>query len=720
MGAPAIFTGWKTLHPPSFAKDRQGLLMLCNGLNRPLVWDGLSQTAYQAGIVAPAGAPVMTATGSGGSLSTGTYYCGYRYADIYERVSELSVLDDVAVTSGQKLNWAITASSETNRVRWVDLFRSTFGQSTTVYKIVRLANHGTVSSTSNNGSGFCLFSVPSGHGLQTGAVILMSGHSVAAYNTGHNVTRISDTLFSTDVAYTSAGTTQGSYVLAGYNGDSASDATIAATTNYALAILNTDGSLNARRQGLPPPECAVCVWFQDRMYYAVQKRYSVGTVSTTASGITISGSSTPSTAWIEEFGAQGNWYETSNWWMQISGEPKPFKLATYNNALSMFTTLPFAPTLTQNNVSYVMYPDPERFRNTLIYSEIDEAESVPYDPGIDPDTGKVIGYVNTVTVQENTGDDDDITALMPYGFALYVLKERHIYRLQNISNDPSVYLVAARGCLNQRCWAYHEGLAYLMDKTGIYSFDGGAVEPLSMPIQNLWRDGTLDFSQADWFHAAVEPTSEVVKFFVKYTSDGGTRPRRALVYHIRSQSWTMEEYPWEIGAATKADIGDTERLLVGSANENIYKVNDGYTDDGTAIRFAWRGGLHTLTVDAQQQSQALQVAFQPTEGQEVLSARIYYDNRSEPTTWLADENTGTNVRIVQGSQDITIAIGKQPSHLSHLDTQEQPGFARQEFGGRGDNQSRHHRWVSVELQGVAPTTEQVTVYGVAIEGVDRG
>ena len=50
MGAPEIITDLKITGPVSFAKDRQGFLYVCNGLNKPKVWDGVSETAFNAGI----------------------------------------------------------------------------------------------------------------------------------------------------------------------------------------------------------------------------------------------------------------------------------------------------------------------------------------------------------------------------------------------------------------------------------------------------------------------------------------------------------------------------------------------------------------------------------------------------------------------------------------------------------------------------------------------
>ena len=703
MGAPEIITGLKITGPCSFARDRQGMLYICNGFDKPRLWDGLTDTAFNAGIKAPAGAPSMSIDASGGSMSAGDYIFAYQYVDLYNRKSELSAIATNTVTSSDQADWTIVSSSETDRVRWVDLYRSTMGESTTVYKVVRLANHGTITSSASN-AGTLRFTCDAGHGLQTNAVITISGHSVAGYNTTHNVTRISDTIFDSNIAYSADGS-GGTFVLVGYLNDGVADTTL--DDNVALPILNDDNSLNARRQGLPPPECAVMAWFQDRMYYAVQRKYSQGAVTTTANSITITGVTHPDTGlgteWIEEFGAYGNYYQTGKWWMQIENEPKPIPIATFNNSTSLFTTLANAPTLSQTAVDYVIFPDPEMFRNTLVYSEVDEGESVPYDTT--EVEGKVIGYVNTVTIQENTGDDDEITGLMPYGYAMYVLKERHIYRLQNIANDPSVYMLTARGCLNNRTWCYHDGLAYLMDKSGIYAFDGQNVDPISLPIQNLWINSTINFNYAHWFFASVDPTNEVVRFHVRYSGDAGTKPYRALCYHTRYKGWWEEEYPWQLGGACKADIDNVERCLVGGVDEQIWKVNEGFTDGGEAITAVWRSGMFPVVRSAPQQSVAYEVAFEPLEDA-TLIARVYDDNSNTAVTASLTRVDDKGISVTAGSGDMEIAMDGTQS-----------GWVRQEVGGRGTNDVRGRRWLSLELEAEAPDDAQVVVYGVLLEGV---
>lgn len=715
MGAPEIVPAdsLKTDYPANFAKDRQGFLYITNGLNRGYIWDSFSETAFRLGILEPETPAVTDDTGGGSVPASSTFQCALKYVDIYGRESALS--EEYSITtsgaSNHRLDWAFSASDETDRVQFVDLWRTTAGQSTTYYKVARLGNHGAISATEDNGSGFCRFTVPFRHHLLDGARIVISGHSVAGYNTQHNVTVVDVTQFDTDIAFSSAGTGTADWVIVGYyNEDDVADATL--DDNESLPITNPDGTINARRQGPPPSECAVAVWFQDRMFYGVQRKYTQGTVTTTAGSAAITGTGTE---WMKEFGGTDSFpAHAGEWMMQIEGEPRPIRIAYYDPAFSpdneMTADETTIPTLTQSGASYTLYPDTALFRSTLIYSEVDEGESVPYD--------EELGYVNTITIQENTGDDDELTALMPYGYALWAIKERHIYRLMFAKQpdiEAGVVLVASRGCLNQRCWTYHEGLAYLMDMSGAYSFDGNNPDPISLPIQNYWRNGTIDFTNSKWFFVAVDSAHEVVKFYVQFTGDAGDRPTRALCYHTRGKAWTMETYPWGIGGACKADLGTSERLLVGAEDDAIYATNEGFTDAGTAISVAWRGGKFSFSGNGTQQSRAFEVAFQPTEAAATLNASYYLDNNASPVTRKMDNKAGNGIICAAGSSDFAINMLRTRSPQG-----DQAGFVRQEFGGRTDKGSPVNRWVSLQLTATAPTNEQIIVHAVKLDGVQGG
>lgn len=71
-----------------------------------------------------------------------------------------------------------------------------------------------ITTITDNGSGFCLVTTAANHGLSGAESVVISGSSVAGYNTTHLVAGIiSDNSFETDIAYTSSAT-GGSWALA--------------------------------------------------------------------------------------------------------------------------------------------------------------------------------------------------------------------------------------------------------------------------------------------------------------------------------------------------------------------------------------------------------------------------------------------------------------------------------------------------------------------------
>ena len=222
---------------------------------------------------------------------------------------------------------------------------------------------------------------------------------------------------------------------------------------------------------------------------------------------------------------------------------------------------------------------------------IDEPESLP-------------AAQNNVVMQNNTGDADRLTGLMPAGSALFLLRERHIYRMtyhRQPQIDADITLAVARGCLNQRCWDNFEGLSYLLDQSGAYAFNGSSVEPISGPIQNYIREGLIDLSAAKYFHVKVDPRIESVRFWVKFVGDTGTRPKRCFCYSVRTGFWWYESYATEIGASAQFNVDGVLRSVfgMGVGRDEFFSHAIGVSDGvSTAIRGTVASATASTLVDS--------------------------------------------------------------------------------------------------------------------------
>lgn len=207
--------------------------------------------------------------------------------------------------------------------------------------------------------------------------------------------------------------------------------------------------------------------------------------------------------------------------------------------------------------------------NTIRFSETDEPESMP--------------DVNEIILQQNLRSSDYITALVPYAGALLVMQSRHCHRLTYVSQpliEAQTYLLAYRGCLNQRCWDIFEGRAYAMDDQGVYSIDpNGQVENLTLGLWNIWKD-QIDYSLARWFTVRADKRNALLRVCVAVKGDGSTKfPSRMFVYSFDYQTWWEERYPDELTCATEVRLSDGQVALVyGTSGGTLRSLGRGLTD----------------------------------------------------------------------------------------------------------------------------------------------
>lgn len=696
MGAPTISPAVRnTFRFPCMVVDRFNKLYYIDGMSRGLVWDGSWPLMRNLGIDKATG-PSIASDAAGGSLTQdGTYYAAIRYLDKYLTPGDLSEFDSVtgpAADPTWRIDWSVNPSTDP-RVEFVELWRSAAGVSSLVYLIARLGNSGNVATITNSG-GVCRITFSEKHDLDVNAQILVAGSSVVGYNVIHTVaTVVNDLVVDTNIAY-SANATTATWTLVGFINDGDSDSNLQAN-NESMNILNEDGTFNARRFGVPPSYKSVMIIFQDRAIYGVDVFYTKGTLSGSAGSINLTGSGTD---WTTDMAGRQ---------IIIDGESEPFTLETVTTATSGTIDRPL--TANRSAVNYTI-TSPRDFLDTLIYSEADEPESVPIDP--------VLGYVNTIKVQKNTSDiADRETGLMPLGGNFYSLRERHVYRI-NFTRQPdidaAINLVASRGCLNNRCWAQLDDVAYLMDDVGVYGFVGsGGLQPISLNIQTYWRQGTIDWTYKHWFFAAADRQLGIVRFFLRFTGDGGgERPRRALCFSPERNAWWIETYPWDIGHAAHALVAGQVRLLVGSEDDVIYKTNEGFTDNGTPFSASWKTGVYSFLVEEEQNLAMVEVVFPPTTAAESIVAQVYLDQDNDALVMRTDNALNQNWVGVAGTAGGTISTQRT------RDTKgDQAGIARCKVGKRRDEMALNGLYIQVQLTWTQ-TTEQVAIYAVSMWGVE--
>lgn len=116
----------------SFAQHADGLLLVANGIDAVLRWDGLTDQAETAGVAPPTVAPTLTPSGSGSI--TGTYYGYVRFLDRYRNVSNLSPLGGpITASSNGTITYTGVQAPTEAKVVYRQILRNTAGQTLVFY-----------------------------------------------------------------------------------------------------------------------------------------------------------------------------------------------------------------------------------------------------------------------------------------------------------------------------------------------------------------------------------------------------------------------------------------------------------------------------------------------------------------------------------------------------------------------------------------------------------
>ncbi len=342
--------------------------------------------------------------------------------------------------------------------------------------------------------------------------------------------------------------------------------------------------------------------------------------------------------------------------------------------------------------------------NSLYFSEIDEPESVPEE--------------NEVILQENTTEPDAIAALIPFGTSLLVAQRRHIYKLQYVSQpviDASVILAAYRGVLNNRCWAVMGGVCFLADSYGMYAFDGSGEEAISLPVDNYWRDGLIDFSKQQYFYVQATPTERVIRFFYCKATDG-TYPKRALCYCAATKAWWEEEYAQQLPHGTVARISGKQTVVSGGEAGGFIKHSgpSDVTAAGASAAIAYNFRTHSARL-ADEPSRAIGVLYKPTSDSSDLKLALHYNNSSSPRANAISTDRGGGFVTTLGGTVATLDMKLARSALG-----DSRGYAKAHYSGRLDDRSvGADRHLAVDISGTQAVTagNEVTLHGLTVEGV---
>jgi len=786
---PATFTSTTTISGSNyhtfqrmcFCKTRQGDLLGVNGIDRGFRWDGATANVEALGITAPALAPTIVAAAlntadKGKAITDVTDASGlYRITSGSHGLSDGDTvrLGNVVGTgsmsndlNGQSFTVANKATNTfdldgtvfdggyTSGGTWSqDGYGATAGDYVFGYRYIDDTTTAVPSSLTTlkkvtaSENDFFTWSSLSTTTEARGQYKLELFRSTAG---------VTNVLFKVaTIAYGSIGS--------GFT-DEVDDATLnlSSASDVLLVLTNppVDNSLVARRFEVPSNDRPVVVQFQDRYFYLGTVKYNRGTVGTSGSSTTITGSSTD---WVSTMVGR---------YIEVVGQTAPREITAFGSATSL--TVDTAITVSAGT-KYTIVPEQSN-RRQVDFSEPDEPESVP--------------ALNVFTVQESANDDDDIIGGMPLGSSLFLFGRRNKYAFSYSAFpilDGSVRYVEDRGAFNHFCWDVYENAAYMMDDSGPYIFTGGGSQEIGAQIQDLWRkdgDGDkIDFTKTDQFHVKVDRAKNRAYFFVAFTGDSGNYPTRALVYNIRRKTWDNYEFPQMIGSAATIQISGETRTIFGAESSNIYIADKGNTDvvtaevtgtatgssgttltdsgasfaaavigasvyiyEGTgkgqrrtitartstqltvatwttnpdttskyvvgAIEWNWKSKAFSFMEDDLRGKREVAVVFKPTTGDQRIDLRFYYNHSTTPLANAMSQKLGDAIEIQETNKEDAVVFMK----LARSALEDSVGRERFRFDGMYSATSHGDHEVSVELRGYAaddvPEIKSITVQGV--------
>jgi hypothetical protein len=555
-----FITGLDTDHPAVMYRDAMDGLLVYNGLERGYRWDGTSSTAELAGVSSPedlGGNPPTIAenTALAVTMTAGDYIAAYRYMDKYGYPSDITEFTEYTVTTNlDGLSWTSLTPSTQSRVKYIELFRSVVNEPSKLYLVARIGNNGAVPAITGNGVTTTL-TLETGHGLIVGASI-----TVPTIFTAKRVATVSATSATVLGSYNSSATDK-TFTTVGFFDDEFTDDELLDAGQYqenVLSVFSPDDTIYARSFGLPPDDKPYFAQYQGFTFAYGRVNYSIGTATATAAGLTIvlNGDADPKTEWA---GRQ----------IILTATAERYTIISVNEGTNTLTVDRLIPT-TRTTVAYVVTPNPQR-ANLLAFSS---------GPGYNE------AFLSTDGLRiQSTADSTDLeTGLMQFGPYLYALHEYHMHQIVFQSHprlDGQANLAGYRGAVNNRCWTLANGIAYLMDQMGGYRISGPCCpdDITSLAIKNIFKD-TVDWSISSkkWYFLSHDPQTRVVRYHVKYTTDTGTMPKRALCYNTQTGEWWEEEYPFELSGSAVIEVDGKQRLVCGGEDDQVLMFGDGVSD----------------------------------------------------------------------------------------------------------------------------------------------
>lgn len=179
--------------------------------------------------------------------------------------------------------------------------------------------------------------------------------------------------------------------------------------------------------------------------------------------------------------------------------------------------------------------------------------------------------------------DGDLTSIATNGTVIMLFKERSMYRWNGAGGDPN-RVVNVGTTSHESVQSVGKGLVYFFGQTsgavGVYRTDGGQPVIISKGIKK-WINA---ISSSNYANIAASYDDDHYYLSVgDVTVDGTTYNNCSYVFTFSSNAWTVFSHPSEFKVHAPYINGTAATIVVGDDNGQIFTLNSGTDDNGTAI-----------------------------------------------------------------------------------------------------------------------------------------
>lgn len=239
----------------------------------------------------------------------------------------------------------------------------------------------------------------------------------------------------------------------------------------------------------------------------------------------------------------------------------------------------------------------------------------------------------------NPNDGDEITGLLPYGDYLIITKKQSIWLLtgEGINTFAVKRIHADKGCYAPRSLTIVDGYLCFVSDDGIYFSDLSKCVLISERIKNYWNKlNKRRLNQAASYYLDH-------KLYVAVPEGNSMYNNAVIVYDTLRKSFACIRKNINLSCfASYREAGSITYLAGSSIKGQVYKLNEGYSDDNNPITFVYKSKDFDFRMpDVYKRWNEILLQVRPSQTSAELIFTFYVDGREVGSTTVSVPGVST-------------------------------------------------------------------------------